>query len=32
MAAVLLEVSIDPMHIELEMVSVSEIWNLNTVR
>ena len=32
MEALLSENSIDPTHIELEKISVSEIWNPKTVR
>ena len=32
MEALLSELSIDPTHIESKKISVSEIWNLKTVR
>ena len=32
MEALLSQLSIDPTHIELEKIAVSEIWNLETVR
>ena len=32
MEALLLELCIDPRHIELEKISVSEIWNLKNIQ